>query len=110
VDEVMTARSKVTYERIYNAISDIPRGRVATYGQVAELAGIAGQARRIGYALSALPQGSPVPWHRVINAGGGISARSRSNAAKFQRRLLEAEGVVFGKDARVDLARFRWRA
>lgn len=106
----MVTRSKVTYERIYDVISDIPRGRVATYGQIAELSGIAGQARRIGYALSALPQGSPVPWHRVINASGGISARSRSNAAKLQRRLLEAEGVMFGKDARINLVRFRWRA
>jgi methylated-DNA-protein-cysteine methyltransferase-like protein len=110
VDEVMAGKSTVTYERIYLVISDIPRGRVATYGQIAELAGIAGQARRIGYALSALPQGSVVPWHRVINASGGISVRPRSKAAKLQRRLLEAEGVVFGKDARINLARFRWRS
>ena len=100
---------KVGYERIYDVINGIPRGRVATYGQIADLAGIPGQPRRIGYALSALPSDSGVPWHRVINAQGRISFRSRSTHEKLQRRLLSQEGVVFDAAGRVNLALFRWR-
>ena len=107
MDEALVV--KVGYDRIYFVITRIPKGRVATYGQIADLAGIPGQPRRIGYALSALPTGSTVPWHRVINAQGKISVRPRSNAAKLQRRLLEQEGVVFDKAARIHLDRFRWR-
>ena len=110
----------------------IPRGRVATYGQIARLAGLGGQARRVGYALAALPSGSRVPWHRVVNAAGRISPRSGDRGMEtLQRRMLEREGVVFGAgrppakgfaagrslkarlagatSARIDLARFRWR-
>jgi methylated-DNA-protein-cysteine methyltransferase-like protein len=100
---------KVTYRRIYAVVDRIPRGCVATYGQVARLAGISGQARRIGYALSALADDSGVAWHRVVNAKGGISARSEPQYARLQRALLEREGVVFGSDARIPLARFLWR-
>ena len=100
---------KVRYDQIHRIISGIPRGRVATYGQIADLAGIPGQARRVGYALSALPEGSPVPWHRVLNATGGISARGDSGSEDVQRKLLRAEGVVFGRGGKVSLARFQWR-
>ena len=61
---------KINFDAIYDVVVQIPRGRVATYGQIAELAGISRQARRVGYALSALPKNSGVPWHRVINAKG----------------------------------------
>lgn len=100
---------KTGYDWIYDVVNRIPRGRVATYGQIAELAGIHGQPRRVGYALSALPNNSRVPWHRVINAKGEISARSTRSTEALQRKLLEQEGIVFDRDARVSLARFRWQ-
>jgi methylated-DNA-protein-cysteine methyltransferase related protein len=100
---------KVRYDQIHRIISGIPRGRVATYGQIAELAEIPGQARRVGYALSALPEGSPIPWHRVINAKGEISARANPGSEGVQRKLLRAEGVAFDKGGKVSLARFQWR-
>jgi len=92
-------------------VAAIPHGRVATYGQIARLAGLGGQARRVGYALAALPSGSRVPWHRVVNASGRISVRSGDRGMEtLQRRMLEREGVVFdARTARIDLARFRWR-
>jgi methylated-DNA-protein-cysteine methyltransferase-like protein len=82
---------------------------VATYGQVAALAGLGGHARQVGYALSALPEGSRVPWHRVINAKGEVSPRSEPGIDSEQRCLLEAEGVLFDRKDRVSLARFQWR-
>lgn len=97
------------HRRIYEVVRRIPAGRVATYGQVAELAGLPRQPRRVGYALSALPDGPGVPWHRVVNAAGRISARSQPEFEGIQRMLLEREGVVFDASERVSLARFRWR-
>jgi len=97
-----------TYQRIYSAVRRIPRGRVATYGQIAELAGLEGHARQVGYALHNLPSGSGVPWHRVVNARGEISARRGSDWGELQRRLLEAEKVKFDAKGRIDLTRFRW--
>lgn len=95
------------FEGIYAVIRRIPRGRVATYGQIAALAGLEGHARQVGYALHALPDGTDVPWHRVINAKGEISARSTDDSHELQRILLEAEGVVFD-GARVPLLTYRW--
>lgn len=91
-------------------IRRIPRGRVATYGQIARLAGLPGHARQVGYALHALPPSTSVPWQRVVNASGGISLRSSNGAAITQRILLEREGVVFDARGRIALARFGWRA
>jgi methylated-DNA-protein-cysteine methyltransferase related protein len=99
-----------THGRIYDAVSRIPRGRVATYGQVARLAGLPGQARLVGYALAVLPDRSRIPWHRVVNARGEISLRADEGpAAVLQRLRLEREGVVFDGRARISLLRFRWR-
>jgi methylated-DNA-protein-cysteine methyltransferase related protein len=98
----------VTYQRIYRIVRRIPRGRVATYGQIAELAGLAGHARQVGYALHALPQESSVPWHRVVNARGGISARSIPGAELVQEQLLEREGVRVGSNGRVRLEQVLW--
>lgn len=97
------------HARIASVVRRIPRGRVATYGQIAALAGLDGHARLVGYALHALPERSAVPWHRVINARGAISARSNSDSHELQRLLLEAEGVEFDLHGRVDLGRFGWR-
>ena len=96
------------YPRIYAVVQRIPHGRVATYGQIAALAGFPGQARQVGYALHSLPEGSEVPWQRVINARGEVSLRSEAGWEHYQRHLLEEEGVVFNDAGRVDLDRYRW--
>ncbi len=98
------------YARIYAVVRRIPRGRVATYGQVARLAGLAGHARQVGYAMAALRAEARVPWHRVINAQGRVSLRRDGPGAGIrQRQLLEREGVAFDGAERVSLARYRWR-
>ena len=95
-------------DRIYRVIRRIPNGRVATYGQIALLAGVPGQARQVGYALNASTD-ERLPWHRVINAQGRISLRADSAFADLQRTLLEAEDVEFDAAGRVNLARYQWR-
>ena len=95
-----------TYQSIYSVVRRIPPGRVASYGQVAAEAGLTNAARQVGYALHALPTGSSVPWHRVVNAQGAISLRDHH--ALTQRMLLTREGVRFDARARVDLVRFGW--
>ena len=99
----------IHYEHIYTIVAEIPRGRVANYGQIAELAGIRGGARQVGYALSALPDPTPVPWHRVVNAKGEISLRSEPGSEGIQRKLLEREGIAFEPGGRIPMDRFRWR-
>jgi methylated-DNA-protein-cysteine methyltransferase-like protein len=99
-----------SYERIWSVVRRIPSGRVATYGQVARIAGLGGAARMVGYALHALADKERnVPWQRVINAQGRISPRRFPGAEHVQRKLLEREGVRFDARERVDLARFGWR-
>jgi methylated-DNA-protein-cysteine methyltransferase related protein len=99
-----------SFPRIYAVVSRIPRGRVATYGQVARLAGLGGQARLVGYALSALDDRSRIPWHRVINAEGRISARRDGGAAETVQCLrLKRERVRFDARGSIPLERFRWR-
>jgi len=97
------------YESIYSVVRRIPAGRVATYGQVAALAGFPGHARQVGYALNALDDDSDVPWHRVINAGGGISIRTGSAYHEIQRALLDSEGVIFDEKGRVQLSDSGWK-
>ena len=98
------------YENIYAVVRRIPVGRVATYGQVAALAGLPNAARQVGYALSALDEDSDVPWHRVINAKGEISTRWDPACESQQRDLLESEGVAFNNEHRINLSAFRWEA
>jgi len=93
--------------RIYAVVARIPHGRVATYGQVAALAGAPRHARQVGYALHDTPDDDTLPWHRVINAKGEVSPRSQPGWEGFQRQLLEREGVEFRR-GRVDLKRYRW--
>lgn len=95
-----------TYERIYAAVRKVPRGRVATYGQIATIAGLPGHARQVGYALHALLDPS-VPWHRVINAKGEISLSGAS--ADEQRGRLEREGVSVDARGKIDLSAHAWR-
>ena len=98
-----------SYPKIYAAVSRIPKGRVATYGQIASLAGLPRQARLVGYAMHALPAESDVPWHRVVNAAGKISIRGDGlGHDELQAQLLRREGVRF-VDGAIPLARFLWR-
>ena len=92
------------YQRIYAEVRRIPHGRVSTYGGIARRLG-ACSARQVGYAMAALPVGSSVPWHRVINHKGEISLRE---GAGRQRKLLEAEGVGFDDQGRVNLSQVGW--
>ena len=98
----------MSYREIYAVVKRIPPGRVATYGQVASLAGLPGHARQVGYALHALPEHSTVPWHRVVNAKGGISPRAMPGAELVQQQLLVREGVRLNAQGQVSLAQARW--
>jgi methylated-DNA-protein-cysteine methyltransferase-like protein len=106
---VKAAATGGTYARIYAVVRRIPRGRVATYGQVAVLAGLPGHARQVGYALSALGSRDGVPWQRVVNARGEVSPRGEVGWDEIQRSLLEDEGVEVDARGRIDLRRSGWR-
>ena len=101
----------ISYQQIYTVVKKIPRGRVATYGQVAELAGYPRHARQVGYALNSLSdeEADRVPWQRVVNAKGEISPRTNGDGDLVQRILLEEEGVVFGAGGRIDLKTYCWK-
>lgn len=105
----MNLGSPNSYQLIYATVRQIPKGRVATYGQIAELAGLPRQARQVGYALHALPERTTVPWHRVVNAQGRISLRSESGADTTQKLRLQREGVRFNPRGNIDLDEFRWQ-
>ena len=95
---------------VYRLVSQVPKGKVVTYGQVAALLGAPRAARAVGTALRYLPRpfSRTVPWQRVINAGGGISLRRDVVRAEEQRWLLEAEGIEFNRHGKVDLKKYRW--
>ena len=98
----------IAFDRaVYRLVERIPRGRVATYGQIAALLDAPRAARAVGYAMKRCPQGSRVPWHRVLNAQGGISLRANVSGMLTQRILLEREGVRL-RHERADLKRYRW--
>lgn len=95
-------------ERVWQVVALIPAGRVSTYGDVASMAGLPRGARKVGRILSHLPDGTQLPWHRVVNASGRISLPGGSPGYREQRRRLESEGVLFIK-GRLSLSRYRWR-
>lgn len=97
-----------TYDDIYEMVCRIPKGRVATYGQIARLINRPRGARQVGYALAALKNDSHVPWHRVVNAQGKISPRKTGGHDELQQILLEDEGVIFDASHQIDLSRFLW--
>ena len=100
------------YALVWGIAKRIPRGRVATYGQLAALLGMPKHARQVGYALSASPGNMKIAWHRVVNAEGRISLRLKhweTGSDDLQRFLLEAEGVTFDDSGRIDLKKFRWQ-
>jgi len=99
-------REASVYTRIYAIAGQIPRGRLASYGQIAAIEGHS-TARMVGYAMAATG-GRPIPWQRVINSRGTISERRHGGGTSRQRRLLEAEGVVFDRHGRVDFDVYGW--
>ncbi len=95
------------YSRIYTLISSIPAGKVATYGQIAIMAGCT--ARQVGWALASAPENVSIPWHRVINSQGKISPRADGNAGALQKVLLKQEGIEFSSTGKVDFRKFGWQ-
>lgn len=98
---------KPIYALIRDIVRQIPAGKVATYGQVASIAGKC-TPRMVGYTMSGLPKGSDVPWQRVVNSAGRISPRGNFESIVIQRERLESEGVVFRDDGSIDLSIYTW--
>ncbi len=96
------------FSRVYRLVSMIPKGKVVSYGQIARMLGSPHGARTVGWALHGLPDGTYVPWQRVINSQGRISTSCLQHDANLQRQLLEAEGVVFDEGDRVNWAVYGW--
>ena len=96
-------------EKVFAAVRHVPRGKVATYGQIALLCGKPGGARQVGYSLGHGKSGANPPAHRVVNGKGVLSGAAAFEWPGLQRRLLEAEGVVFEEDGHVDLKKYGWR-
>jgi methylated-DNA-protein-cysteine methyltransferase-like protein len=96
------------FEQIHDVVRCIPPGKVATYGQIARILDMPHAARTVGWAMGAVPEGSDVPWQRVINSRGTISFPPGSPGAALQRALLEGEGVVFDDKGRVNLKVYGW--
>ena len=93
--------ASLLYSRIYDLVRQVPPGRVTTYGRIARQVGCT--ARTVGFAMAALPAGHDVPWQRVINSQGKVSQRRNGDGPLIQRLVLEAEGVHFDAQGRVDL-------
>ena len=98
-----------TYESIYEIVRQIPKGKVATYGQIAALAGIPNGARQVGYALHNLRGSNTVPWHRVINAKGQISQLPDPQSVNIQHQLLLSEGIKFNDHLKIKMSVYQWR-
>ena len=96
------------FEQVYQLVRQVPPGRVTSYGAIARMLGHSHAARTVGWALHSLPEGSDVPWHRVINSRGHISTGGCEGGDSLQRALLEAEGVEFDASGKVDWERFGW--
>lgn len=110
---VAMAQSKLpsnTYSKIYDIVRQIPPGKVATYGQVAELAGLFGKPRVVGYALFRVAEpDDSIPWQRVVNSKGEVSySQVRNGSDYLQRHLLEEEGIEFKANGKIDLSTYRW--
>lgn len=98
----------ISHKDVYEMVSRIPEGKVATYGQIAKLIGYPKHARQVGYALAALDNNSSVPWHRVVNAKGKISPRTKSGYDEYQKILLEEENVIFNDKGYIGLKEYQW--
>ena len=98
-----------TFEIIYSVVRQIPRGRVASYGQVAALAGNPRWSRVVGYALHVNPDPEVIPCYRVVTKNGGLSEAFAFGGINVQRELLERDGVEFTPDGRVVMEKYRWK-
>lgn len=96
-------------EAVLKVVARIPKGRLATYGQVALLAGFPRRPRQVGMVLRALPEGTPLPWHRVVNAQGYVPSRGRWWGAMVQIQRLRAEGLHVSDEGTLDLRSHAWR-
>lgn len=103
-----TASQAARREALYMTLAQVPAGKVLSYGQLAELAGLGRAARWVGRSLSQLPAGSSLPWHRIIAASGRLSLPAHSPSGEEQRARLRAEGIAIHND-RVDIRRYGWR-
>ena len=97
------------FERIYQVVKQIPKGKVATYGYVALKAGNPRWARVVGYALHNNPAPGVIPCHRVVNREGKVAAAFAFGGGDTQRELLENEGIVFRQDGTIDLKKYGWQ-
>ena len=95
-------------DRVKRIIKSVPRGKVATYGQVAALAGNIRAARQVAWILHSSSDKHNLPWHRIINSRGGISLKPL-HGFEIQKELLINEGVVFSENGTIDLSRYLWR-
>ena len=97
------------FENVYEAVQLIPRGKVATYGQIARMIGAPRSSRAVGYALHANPRPGVIPCHRVVNREGRLAPAFAFGGPEFQAQLLESEGVEVGEDFIVDLGKYLWQ-
>jgi methylated-DNA-protein-cysteine methyltransferase-like protein len=104
----MKTATRKRNERIWATIRDIPQGCVASYGQIAEIAGVPRGARQVGYALRHLPRGHDVPWYRVIRSSGRIAFEKGSDAFNEQSKRLMMEDVAI-LEGRIDMQKYRWQ-
>ncbi len=100
--------SEKFFERVYNLVASIPKGKVATYGQIAKMLGAPKWSQIVGYALHVNPCAQKIPCHRVVNRFGQVCSGFAFGGAQAQRQLLEGEGVVFESDGSINLKRFQW--
>ena len=103
----MPQRDDHLFARIYEVVNQVPRGKVANYGQIAQIVGVGCDARMVGYALASTPEGSDIPWQRIVNRQGKISLPGQGG--EIQRMRLEAEGITFDARGRIDMKRFGWQ-
>lgn len=104
----MSEGSTGSFQRLWHVVEAIPAGYVASYGQVAKLAGLNGGARRVGGVLAKAPDRGSFPWHRILKADGKIAIPEGSTGRQEQIRRLELEGVII-VDGRVDMQKFQWQ-
>jgi methylated-DNA-protein-cysteine methyltransferase related protein len=97
------------FNKVYNVVSQIPKGKVATYGQIASILGGHQNARVVGWALRAVPEELKLPCHRVVNKTGVLSPSHVFGDTELQRSMLEQEGITFLKDGRIDIRKHLWQ-
>lgn len=104
---VSRLEQNMVFQRFYALVDSIPKGRLATYGQIAKEAGLPRHARHVGHALRALPNGTKLPWHRVLSASGQVALRP-GDSANVQIKRLRSEGIEISAKGRVRLVQYRW--